>query len=49
MPVARMRAGGAAVTIAPDLVEQYRARGWVVDEKPKPKPARRKPSTDESE
>lgn len=49
MPIVRRNKGGAAVTIAPDLVEQYRARGWVVDEKPKPKPARRKPSTDESD
>ena len=46
MPVVRRRKGGAAVTVSDDVVDQYRAKGWVVDEKPRP--ARRKPA-DETE
>lgn len=48
MPVVRMKAGGAAVTVSDDQVDGYRSKGWVVDEKPKQKPSRRK-STAESE
>lgn len=49
MPIVRRMAGGAAVTIPSSLVDQYRSKGWVVDEKPKPKTPRRKPASDESE
>ena len=47
MPVVRIKAGGAAVTVSDDHVDAYVAKGWVVDEKPKP--SRRKPSDDKQD
>lgn len=49
MPVVRIKADGAAVTVSDSQVDQYRSKGWVVDEKPKSAPSRRKIKTDESE
>lgn len=44
MPIVRRNKSGAAVTVSDEVVDQYRAKGWIVDEKPRP--SRRKTADD---